>query len=139
MSSPKQTEGHVLVPLLAIGAMAMVLAAGFGFTGLTERADGWIAKTLSPSGGEMGGIPVWAVWVAAAVGAFGLPAAILTVPGSWRRIVLLVSAVVVMAAWAPVLVVAAREPVVAVPLLATFWAGLCAYVYAQRHHMAVDR
>lgn len=138
MSSSPQNEGHVLVPALAIGSMALVLAAGFGFLGLTEKADALLAGIL-PLGKEGAGrLPEWVVWLAAAVGAFGLATAILTVPGNWRRVILLLTGLVVMAGWAPVLVLAAREPVVTGPLLATFWAGLCALVYASRHHMAAD-
>ena len=138
MSSSRQSEGHVLGPALAIGAMALVLAAGFGVLGLMDRADDLIRGMLALNRGAMLAVPEWAVWLAAAVGAFGLAVAILLVPGHWRRVVLWVSALAVVAGWAPVLVLAAREPVVAVPLLATFWSGLCAFVYASKHHMAVD-
>lgn len=123
---------------MAIGAMALVLAAGFGFLGLMDRADSLIAGMLKLKAGGSVHLPEWVVWTAAAVGAFGLSLAILLVPGNWRRLILWVSALVVVAGWAPVLVLASREPVVAVPLLATFWSGLCAFVYASKHHMAVD-
>jgi hypothetical protein len=89
-------------------------------------------------GGATKVLPLWAVWLAAGAGAFGLSAAILWVPANWRRGILLISALVVVAGWAPVLALASYRPDVAVPLLATFWAGLCALVYASRHHMPVD-
>jgi hypothetical protein len=140
MSSPRQTEGHVLMPMLAIGSLALVLAAGFGTLGFMDRADDLIEAFLKSGG--LGGatkvVPDWGIWLAAAVGAFGLSTSILAVPTNWRRGILLVSALVVMAGWAPVLVLASYRPEVAVPLLATFWAGLCALVYASRHHMPVD-
>lgn len=138
MSSTSQSEGHVFGPALAIGSMALVLAAGFGVLGLMDRADALIADALIVGGGGVKHLPEWLVWVAAAVGAFGLSLAILQVPGNWRRLVLWVSALVVLAGWAPVLVLASHAPAVAVPLLATFWSGLCAFVYASKHHMAVD-
>ena len=123
---------------MAIGAMALVLAAGFGVLGLMDRADSLIADSLKLKGGTMEYLPEWVVWSAAAIGSFGLSLVILLVPGNWRRLVLWVTALAVIAGWAPVLVLASREPVVAVPLLATFWSGLCAFVYASKHHMAVD-
>jgi hypothetical protein len=140
MSSPRQTEGHVLMPMLAIGSLALVLAAGFGTLGFMGRADDLIEAFLKSGGigGATKALPGWAVWLAAGLGAFGLSAAILGVPGNWRRGVLLISALVVMAGWAPVLALASFRSEAAVPLLATFWAGLCALVYASRHHMPVD-
>lgn len=118
--------------------MALVLAAGFGVLGLMDRVDALIAGSLELTGGTSQSLPEWVVWSVAAAGSFGLALAILLVPGNWRRLVLWVSALVVVAGWAPVLVLASHEPVVAVPLLAIFWSGLCAFVYASRHHMAVD-
>ncbi len=140
MSSTHQTEGHVVVPTLAIGALALVLAAGFGFLGIMDRADAAILAFLKSGGlaAPTKALPEWAIWLTAWAGAFGLSLAILSVPGSWRRLVLWVSAVVVIAGWGPVLLLASHSPDVAAPLLATFWSGLCAYVYATRHHMAAD-
>jgi hypothetical protein len=103
-----------------------------------DQADALISESLGLGGGTPKQLPEWLVWVVAAAGSFGLSLSILLVPGNWRRLILWVSALVVMAGWAPVLVLASREPVVAIPLLATFWSGLCAFVYASRHHMAVD-
>lgn len=138
MSSSHQTEGHVLVPALAIGSLALVLAAGFGFAGIMDRVNDGIAAGLHVGTQTTKSLPEWAVWLAAVVGAFGLSMAILSVPGTWRRVLLWVTALALVAGWGPVLVLAAREPVVAVPLLAVFWSGLCSLVYATRHRMAVD-
>lgn len=139
MSSYRDSEGHVLAPGLAIGSLALVLAAGFGYTGILDRADGGIAKILHVGSGAVIHLPEWIVWSAAAAGAFSLSFLMLSVPGAWRRVVLWVSALVLIAGWGPVLVLAARPPVIAAPLLATFWAGLCAFIYASRHRMAADR
>ena len=140
MSKSPPTEGHVLLPTLAIGSLALVLAAGFGALGLMERADARIAEFL-----RSGGLGVatkslhdWEIWIAAAIGSFGLSVAILCVAGNWRRILLWVSTLVVVAGWAPVLAIASHTPEISIPLLATFWSGLCAYVYAARHHMPAD-
>ena len=139
MSSFRESEGHVLMPGLAIGSLALVLAAGFGSVGIMDRANDGIAGIIQVGGGVAKSLPLWAVWAAAAVGAFSLSFLILSVPGTWRRVVLWISALVLVAGWGPVLVLAGRFPVVAVPLLATFWAGLCALVYASRHRMAADK
>ena len=139
MSSYRESEGHVLMPGLAIGSLALVLAAGFGYVGILDRANDGVASVLQVGGGLMKSLPEWAVWAAAAVGAFGLSFLILSVPTTWRRVVLWISALVLVAGWGPVLVLAGRHPVIAVPLLATFWAGLCSLVYASRHRMAADK
>jgi len=139
MSSYRESEGHVLMPGIAIGSLALVLAAGFGSVGIMDRANDGIASALQVGGGTLKALPEWAVWAAASVGAFGLSFLILSVPATWRRVVLWISALVLVAAWGPVLVLAARPPAIAVPLLATFWAGLCALVYASRHRMAADK
>jgi hypothetical protein len=49
------------------------------------------------------------------------------------------SAVILVAAWAPVLSLAARAPDIAAPLVATIWSGICALVYVSRHRMPVDQ
>lgn len=139
MSSYRESEGHVLMPGLAIGSLALVLAAGFGSVGILDRANDGISSVLHVGGGVAKSLPDWAVWTAAAVGAFSLSFVILSVPGTWRRVILWISALVLVAGWGPVLVLAGRFPAVAVPLLATFWAGLCSLVYASRHRMAADK
>jgi hypothetical protein len=140
MSKHPQTEGHVLLPTLAIGSLALVLAAGFGALQLMERADAWIARLLESGGLGVAtkSLPLWCVWLAAAIGAFGLSVSILCVAGNWRRILLWVSTLVVVAGWAPVLAIASHAPDVSIPLLVTFWSGLCAFIYAARHHMPAD-
>jgi hypothetical protein len=140
MSSTHQSEGHVLMPAAAIGSLALLLAVGLTLLRIIERANAWIAGLVSSGGVEAPtkSLPPPAIWAGAAIGAVGLSLAILAVPGNWRRLVLWISALAVIAGWAPVLVLASRQPEIAAPLVATFWAGLCAYVYASRHHMAVD-
>ncbi len=128
------------MPTLAIGSLAVVLAAGFGFLGLMDRANDLVAEVLGSGGlgAPVKLLPDWAIWLAAVIGAFGISLAILSVPGNWRRAVLWLTALVVTAGWGPVLMLAAHAPEIAVPMLAVFWSGLCAYVYASRHRMAAD-
>lgn len=133
--------GHVIFPAAAIGGLSMVLAAGLELLGLMMRMNGLIAGTVSRNGVETfpKTLPQWSVWLATAVFAFGTAAAILGTPGHLRRGLLWVSAIVLVAAWAPVLSLAARAPHVAAPFVATVWSGICALVYASRHDMPVDQ
>jgi len=60
------------------------------------------------------------------------------VAGTWRRLVLWITALVLVAAWAPVLSLAARAPDIGAPFTAVLWSGVCALVYAGNHRMACD-
>lgn len=133
-------DGHVLVPAAAIGALSVLLVAGLSLCGILDQVDLLFAKLVS-SGKTVGfpkALPVWAVWLATVVFAFCLSFAILSVAGTWRRCVLWITAVVLVAGWAPVLGLAARAPDIGAPFIAVFWSGVCALVYASKHQMACD-
>ena len=132
--------GHVPVPAAAIGGLSMVLAAGLALLGVIERANAGIAGMVSRNGAETfpKQVPEWCVWLVAACFAFGLAFAILGTPGHWRRVVLWITAVVLVAAWAPVLSLASHAPAVAAPWIATVWSGVCSLVYAGNHRMPCD-
>ncbi len=127
-----------------IGSLALVLAAGLGALGLTNLADAAIARCLSPAlqpetaAGFPKALPPWGVWLATAVVAYGLALAMLGVPGTWRRLVLWLTTLCLVAAWAPVLALAAHAPEIAAPLIAALWSGACALVYTHSHRMPCD-
>ncbi len=135
-----QAPGHVLVPASAIGGLSLVLAAGLAALGVIERANEGIARLVSRGGVETFGkhLPAWVIWLAAVILAFGLAFAILATPGHGRRALLWITAVVLMAAWAPVLSLASHAPDIAAPWIATVWSGVCALVYAANHRMPCD-
>jgi hypothetical protein len=130
----------VRVPAAAIGSLSILLAVGLSVLGIVDRVNGLIPKAIMP--GKAAGfpkvLPEWSVWLAAVVLAFGLAFAILSVPGTWRRLVLWITTAVLVACWAPVLGLAARAPDIAAPFIATLWSGVCALVYAGNHRMACD-
>jgi hypothetical protein len=99
-----------------------------------------IARIVSRGGAEKfpNQLPDGGVWLAAALLSFGLAAAILGTPGAFRRVILWLSTVVLVAAWAPVLSLAAHAPEIAAPWIATLWSGVCAIVYTARHRMPCD-
>jgi hypothetical protein len=133
--------GHVRVPAAAIGSLSILLAAGLSVLGILHRVNGLIAKGLlaGKTTEFPKALPEWSVWLATALLAFGLAFAILSVPGTWRRCVLWITAVVLVAGWAPVLSLAAHAPDIAAPFIATVWTGVCALVYAGNHRMACDK
>ncbi len=140
-NSHPRPVGHVRVAAAAIGLLSILLAAGLSVLGILERVNGWIAKGLlaGKANGFPKSLPEWSVWLATGLLAFGLAFAILSVPGTWRRGVLWVTAVVLVAGWAPVLSLAAHAPDVAAPFIATVWSGVCALVYAGNHRMPCDK
>jgi hypothetical protein len=135
-----QPAGHLLLPTAAIGGMSLALAAGLNLLGMLAQVNAGIAHIVSRGGAENfpKQLPAWCVWLAAALFAFALAAAILGTPGPVRRVLLWFSAVIVVAAWAPVLSLAAHAPEIAAPWIATVWSGVCALVYTSRHRMPVD-
>jgi hypothetical protein len=130
----------VVLPSAAIGALSIVLAAGLELLGILPRMNQALAQLVSRDGAESFPLqlPGWGIWLAVSLLAFFTAAAMLGTPGSWRRVLLWLSAVVLVAAWAPVLSLAARFPELAAPLVATVWSGICALVYASRHRMPSD-
>lgn len=133
-------EGHVLVPSAAIGGLSIALAAGLALLGPMGKFNQSIATIVSRGGAETfpKHLPAWSFWICATLFAFGLAAAILSTSGSWRRILLWVSSVILVAGWAPVLSLAAHAPDIGVPLVTTIWSGVCALVYSANHHMPCD-
>lgn len=129
------------MPAAAIGSLSILLTAGLSVLGILGRVNGFIANGLltGEAAGFSKALPEWSVWLAAVLFAFSLSFAILSVPGTWRRCVLWITAVVLVAAWAPVLSLAARAPDIAAPFIATVWSGVCALVYAGNHRMACDK
>ena len=139
-TSHPRPEGHVLVPDVAIGSLSLLLAVGLGLLGVLDRVNQMIGGIISQGGisNFPKALPDWAVWLATVLFAFGLSFAILSVAGTWRRLVLWITAMVLVAAWAPVLALAAHAPDIAAPFIAVIWSGVCALVYAGNHRMACD-
>ena len=135
-----QAPGHVLGPAVAIGGLSLVLAAGLAGLGFLDRMNAGITRLVSRNGAEKfpKHLPDWSVWLAAVAFSCGLAIAILSTPGQGRRGILWVTSVLLIAAWAPVLSLAAHAPDIAAPWIATVWSGACAMVYAANHRMAGD-
>lgn len=133
-------EGHVLVPAAAIGALSILLAVGLDVLRILEPMDRMISKLVSQGAVQSfpKSLPVWSVWLVTVVLAFGLSFAILSVGGTWRRLVLWLTALVLVAGWAPVLALAAHFPDIGAPFVVTLWSGVCAVVYAGSHRMPSD-
>ncbi len=130
----------MLVPASAIGSLSILLCAGLSMLGMLGRFDTMVARIVTQ--GRVAGfpkaLPEWAVWLATVAFAFGMSFSILSVPGTWRRFVLWITAMVLVAGWAPVLCLSARAPDIGAPWIAVLWSGVCALVYAGNHRMPAD-
>jgi hypothetical protein len=131
--------GHVRIPAAAIGALSLVLAVGLNSLGFLERLDEQFAGWLSNGLEFPKRLSVWVVWLVALVFAFGISFSLLSVTATWRRLVIWITSLVLLVGWAPVLVLAAHAPDIAVPLVTVAWSGICALVYASRHEMPSDQ
>ncbi len=132
--------GHVWQAAATIGAMSLSLAVGLELTGGLVRLND-LAMRFVAAGGMQScpkRLPDVSIWLVAVLAAFGLAAALLLTSGGGRRILLWLTAVLLMAAWAPVLALAAHFPAVAAPWVAAVWSGACAVFYASRHQMPCD-
>lgn len=140
MTHPQRPTGHVLVPAAAIGGLSIILAAGLRLLGMLQPLDSGIARLVSRHGTENfpKHLPESTVWAVTGLFAFGLAAAVLGTPDLWRRLVLWITSLVLIATWAPVLVLAAHAPDISAPWIATLWSGVCAIVYAANHRMPCD-
>ncbi len=132
--------GHVLLPITAIGSLSILLAAGLSALKITDRLNFSISQLVAQGKQEIlpKTLPDWSIWLAAVIFSFGLAFAIFHVPGRWRRVVLWLTTLFLLGAWAPVLVLASHEPEIALPWIATLWSGVCALVYTSKHRMPCD-
>jgi hypothetical protein len=133
-------SGHVRQAVATIGSMSLVLAAGLELTGGLGRMNELAFRLVAAGGVDSfpKRLPDWSLWLAAVLAAYGMVAALLLTSGGARRILLWLSAVAVVTAWAPVLGLAARYPAIAAPWVAVVWSGACALFYASRHRMPCD-
>lgn len=139
-SIPIPEVRHVSVTACLIGLLSILLAAGLKMLGILGRVDLMVAS-MTAQGKEQDfpkTLPPALVWLVAFGLAVGIAFAILHVPGTWRRVMLWLTALVLVAGWAPVLSLAAHFPAVGAPWIATLWSGVCALVYAGNHRMPCD-
>lgn len=130
----------MLVPAAAIGALSLILAAGLGALGVLDHLGPFVEELVSRHGREAFSkrLPDWSLWLATAFFAFGMAFAMLSTPATWRRLVIWLSSLVLISAWAPVLSLASHSPDIAAPWIATVWSGVCALVYSSKHQMPCD-
>ena len=132
--------GHVLLPAATIATMSILLVVGLGALGILDRVDHaitWVLMRGKPVEFAQS-LPAWTLWLVTVVFALGLSFALLSVGGTFRRVILWLTTLFLVAGWAPVLSLAAHQPEIGAPLIAVLWSGVCAMVYAGSHRMRSD-
>lgn len=139
-NSPLLPAGLVALPAAAIGSLSILLAAGLSLLGIIDHVNASVNRIMMQGKVEIfaKSLSGWSLWGGTLVFGFGMAFAILSIPGTWRRVVVWVTALVLLAGWAPVLSLAAHAPEIGAPFITTLWSGVCALVYAGKHRMACD-
>lgn len=132
--SPKP-EPHPGAAALAITMMALAVAAVLQMIGSIAKIDWLVLRWTRGFGleGELQNLRGLLTWSWAVLVTFGVCFAMLHAPRNWRRLVLMGSSLLVTLAWIPVLALAGFSAPVGAPLIALFWGGTGAMIYAARH------
>lgn len=135
----------MLPPTLAICALSLILAGGLAILGHLGRMDRAIAEIVKIPKADGAGLcefanhlPVPVIWLGAGVSALFVAAAVLSVPGWERRLLIWFTTQLLVTTWAPVLSLAAFMPEISAAWVATAWAGFCAVIHAANHRMPCD-
>lgn len=136
MSRPEpKPQPHPGVAGLAIASMGLVLALVLDRLGVLATMDRGVALWARGFGleGTTRVLESWIPWTWAVAMTVGLCQAVLHVRGTWRRVMLTMTLLILTLTWIPVLALAAFEPEVSGSLLALLWGGVGSLIYAARH------
>jgi len=131
---------HVGLAVFATGVMALALAVGAKILKLIVGVDRFFENVFLPRSmvAATRSLDPASLWLATAFLAFALPAVMLNVPGTWRRLVVWCGTLLLTLSWGPVLLLASYRPEIGVAVVAVLWSGFCAMIYATSHVLPVD-
>ncbi len=137
-SNQLPSKSSVLIHAAVIASLSILLTAGLGALGILARVNVAIGRIVAQ--GEAVAVwpkalPDWVVGLATVAFALGISWTILSVQSGWRRLLLWITSLVILAGWAPVLSLAAHTPDIGGPWIAVLWSGVCALVYAKNHQI----
>ena len=132
--------GRVASSCLLYGAVGMALALAMHLLGLFDQGDARLKQSLSALASDLYLVVVSdsLLFVVAALFSFGIAFAVLDSPAAWRRIVLGLTAFVVLLAMVPV---CALWQIYFSPffvVVAYFWAWFCTMMYTSHHVMPCE-
>jgi len=128
-------EPHPGIAGLAIAMMGLVLAWVLEYLGVLGTIDDALVRWVNGFGldGATRVLDGWVPWTWAILMTVGLCQAVLHVRGTWRRVILTVSSLVLTMCWIPVLALAAFHSSLAGSMIALLWGGVGSLIYAERH------
>lgn len=136
----KLQQPHIGLATLVSSLMAIALAAGLGYLKFIHRLDLFLQNLLTIPGlsAPSRSISPQVVWIAVALLSFFVPAVMLNVAGTWRRVLVWGLTFLLTLFWGPVLLIAAYRPEIGAALIAILWSGFCAMIYATNHEIPAD-
>jgi hypothetical protein len=140
MDQMHKHPAHVGFATVAIALLGIGLAAGLDFIGMIERLDNWIAAVMVKPGfsAPVQSLNPYLIWCAAGALVLSLAAVMLNIPGSWRRLLIWVLALIITFFWVPVLLLASYKPEIGVAVVGLLWSGCCAMIYSMNHETPAD-
>jgi hypothetical protein len=140
MDQTHKHPAHVGFATVAIALLGIGLAAGLDFIGMIERLDKWIAAVMVKPGfsAPVQSLNPYLIWGAAGALVLSLAAVMLNIPGSWRRLLIWVLALIITFFWVPVLLLASYKPEIGVAVVGLLWSGCCAMIYSMNHETPAD-
>ena len=133
--------GRVDGPGLLYGGIGLALAVAMQLVGLFKMGDARLKQSLIGSvfhGAAPDVLAMPFLVIVAAVFCFGLAFAILDSAGAWRRVILGITALVIVFAMVPTLAVWNIYFSPFLPVIALFWTWFCTMMYVNHHVMPCD-
>lgn len=132
--------GKVVSSCLLYGAVGLALALAMHLLGMFEQGDIGLKQSLSGLTSDLFLVVVSdsLLFAVAALFSFGIAFAVLDSPAPWRRVLLGVTALVVLLAMVPVCALWQIYFSPFLVVIACFWAWFCAMMYASQHTMPCD-
>ena len=137
----KYSEGHVCSPGLLYGSIGLLLALllqKFGFFQVVDSSLQSVLASKFTPGDTMDTLSIVVLVVISAVYSIGIAWGILDSKGAWRRIVILMTAMVLVVAMVPTLAVWNIYFSPFLILTSVFVTSLCVMIYASFHRMPCD-
>ncbi|MEJ6572127.1 MAG: hypothetical protein QNL01_00940 [Akkermansiaceae bacterium] len=135
------TPGRVDGPSLLYGGIGLALAVAMQLVGLFKMGDARLKQSLLGSvfhGATPDVLAMPVLVIVAAIFCFGLAFAVLDSEATWRRVILGITALVIVFAMVPTLAVWNIYFSPFLPAIALFWTWFCTMMYVNHHVMPCE-
>ncbi len=122
-----------------IGTLSFGFVMGLRQMGVLQTVDTGVRQWWSGLGEGLRESPLWVEYGFLGWMSYVVPALMLHCPAMWRKWVIWWGMMFLCAVWFPVLVLASWVVPPSGTLVAGFWSGLCAMIYASRHRLPCEQ